>query len=75
MKIAKVDDEDWLYDENENALIDAWQANPVLYDVTGYGVIIIELLKLKKVCQFYQFVIGLNDHVLVSCCNINIMLI
>ena len=50
VKIAKVDDEDWLNDEN--ALIDTWQANPVLYDVTGYGVIIIELLKLKKFVNF-----------------------
>ena len=33
---------------------------------TGYGVIIIGLLKLKKVCQ-NQFVVGLYDHVLVSC--------
>ena len=42
---AKVDAEDWLNDENENALIDMWQAKSVLYDVTGYGVIIIGFLK------------------------------
>ena len=35
--MAKVDAEDWLNDENENALIDMWQAKPVLYDVTGYA--------------------------------------
>ena len=49
--MAKVDAEERLNDENENALIDMWQTKPVLYDVTGYGVIIIGFLKLKKVCQ------------------------
>ena len=44
--MAKVDAEDWLNDENENALIDMWQTN--------------------------QFVVGLNDHVLVSCSKLNI---
>ena len=47
VKMAKVDTEDWLNDENENELIDMWQTKPVLYDVTGYGVIIIGFLKLK----------------------------
>ena len=46
--MAKVDAEDWLNDENENALIDMWQAKPVLYDVTGHGVIIIGFLNLKS---------------------------
>ena len=36
---------------NENALIDMWQTRPVLYDVTGYGVIIIGFLKLKSVSK------------------------
>ena len=35
--MAKVDGEDWLNDENENALIDMWQAKPVLYDITCKG--------------------------------------
>ncbi len=43
--MAKVDAEVWLNDENENALVDMWQTKPVLYDVTGYGVIIIGFLK------------------------------
>ena len=60
--MAKVDAEDLLNDENENALIDMWQTKPVLYDVTGYGVIIIGFLK---------FNLSL-DHVLVSCCKLNI---
>ena len=46
--MAKVDAEDWLNGENENALIPMWQAKPVLYNVTGYGVMIIGLLQLKK---------------------------
>ena len=29
--MAKVDAENWLIDENKNALIDMWQAKPVLY--------------------------------------------
>ena len=33
--MAKVDAKNGLNDENENALIDMWQAKPVLYDVTG----------------------------------------
>ena len=42
VKMAKVDGErgeDWLNDENENALIDMmmWQAKPILYDVTCKG--------------------------------------
>ena len=45
VKMAKIDAEDWLNDRIENALIDMWQAKPVLYDVTSYGVIIIGLLK------------------------------
>ena len=51
--MAKVDAEDWLNDEDENALIDMWQTKP---DVTGYGVIIIGFLK-KIFCQ-NQFVFG-----------------
>ena len=51
MKIAKVDAEDWLNGENENALIDMWQTKPVLYYVTGYGVIIIGFLKLKSLSK------------------------
>ena len=51
VKMAKVDAEDWLNDENENALIDMWQTKPVPYDVTGYGVIIIGFLKLKSVSK------------------------
>ena len=47
--MAKVDAEDLFDDENENALIDMWQAKPVLYDVMGYGIIIIGFLKLKFV--------------------------
>ena len=31
VKVAKVDAEDWLNDENENALIDMWQTKPLLY--------------------------------------------
>ena len=65
--MAKVDAEDWLNDENENALIDIWQTKPVLYDVMGYGVIIIGFLKLKS------FKINLSlGHVLVSCSKLNI---
>ena len=45
-KDPKVDAEDRLNDEN--ALIDMWQAKPVLYDVTGYEVITIGLPKIKK---------------------------
>ena len=48
VKMAKVDAEDGLNDENENAVIDTWQTKPVLYDVTGYGVIIIGFLKLES---------------------------
>ena len=51
VKMAKVDAEDWLNDENENALIDMWQTKPVPYDVTGYGVIIIGFLKLKSLSK------------------------
>ena len=51
VKMAKVDAEEWLNDENENALIDMWQTKPVPYDVTGYGVIIIGFLKLKSVSK------------------------
>ena len=49
--MVNVDAEDWLYDENENALIDMWQTKPVLCDVTGYGVIIIGFLKLKSLSK------------------------
>ena len=49
--MAKVNAEDWLNDENENALIDIWQAKPVLYDVMGYSVIIIGFLKLKSLSK------------------------
>ena len=35
--MAKVDGEDWLKHENENALIDMWRAKPVLCDVTCKG--------------------------------------
>ena len=49
--MANVDAEDWLNAENENALIDMWQTKPVLYDVTGYGVIIIGFLKLKSLSK------------------------
>ena len=65
--MAKVDAEDWLNDENENTLIDMWQTKPVLYDVTGYGIIIIGFLKLK----FVKITLSL-DHVLVSCSKLNI---
>ena len=48
--MAKGDAEYWLKlnEDNKNALIDMWQTKPVLYDVTGYGVIIIGFLKLKN---------------------------
>ena len=49
--MAKVNAEDWLNGEKENALIDMWQAKPVLYDVTGYGVVIIGFLKLKSLSK------------------------
>ena len=45
VKVAKVDAEDWLNDENENALIDMWQTKPLLYDV------IIGFLKLKSLSK------------------------
>ena len=32
--MVKIDVEDWLNDETENASIAMWQAKPVLYDVT-----------------------------------------
>ena len=35
--MAKVEAEDWLNDETENASIDMWQAKPVLYNVTCKG--------------------------------------
>ena len=44
-----------------------WQTKSVLYDVTGYGVIIIGFLKLK----FVKINLSL-DHVLVSCSKLNI---
>ena len=47
VKMAKVDAEDWLNDENENALIDMWQTKPLLYDV----IIIIGFLKLKSLSK------------------------
>ena len=47
LKMAKVDAEDWLNDENENALIDMWQTRPILYDV----IIIIGFLKLKSLSE------------------------
>ena len=56
--MANVDAEDWLNYENENALIDMWQTKPVLYDVTGHGVIIIGFLKLiflsKSICLWIR---------------------
>ena len=64
VKVAKVDGEDWLNDENENALIDMWQTKPLLYDV----IIIIGFLKLKK---FVKINLSL-DHVLVSCSKLSI---
>ena len=49
VKVAKVDAEDWLNDENENALIDMWQTKPLrLYDVI---IIIIGFLKLKSLSK------------------------
>ena len=57
--MTKVDNEDWLNDENE----------PVLYGVTGYGVIIIGFLKIKK---FVNINFSL-DHVLVSSSKLNII--
>ena len=56
--MAKVETEDWLNDENE----------PVLYGVTGYGVIIIVFLKLKSLSKSMSL-----DHVLVSCSKLNII--
>ena len=47
VKMAKVDAEDWLNDENENALIDMWQTKHLLYDV----IIIIGFLKLKSLSK------------------------
>ena len=47
VKVAKVDAEDWLNDENENALIDIWQTKALLYDV----IIIIGFLKLKSLSK------------------------
>ena len=47
VKMAKVDAEDWLNDENENALIDMWQTKPLLYGVN----IIIGFLKLKSLSK------------------------
>ena len=35
--MVKIDVEDWLNDETENASIAMWQAKPVLYDVTCKG--------------------------------------
>ena len=49
--MAMVDAEEWLNDENENALIDMRQKKPVLYDETGYGDIIIGFLKLKSLSK------------------------
>ena len=48
VKVAKVDAEDWLNDENENALIDMWQTKTLLYDVI---IIIIGFLKLKSLSK------------------------
>ena len=47
VKVAKVDADDWLNDENENALIDMWQTKPLMYDV----IIIIGFLKLKSLSK------------------------
>ena len=47
VKMAKVDAEDRLNGENENALIDMWQTKPLLYDV----IIIIGFLKLKSLSK------------------------
>ena len=49
VKVAKVDAEDWLNEENENALIDMWQTKPLLYDVII--IIIIGFLKLKSLSK------------------------
>ena len=64
VKVAKVDAEDWLNDENEYALIDMWQTKPLLYDV----IITSGFLKLKK---FVKINLSL-DHVLVSCSKLSI---
>ena len=49
--MVKFGAENWLNDEDENSLIDMWQAKPVPYDVMGYGVVIIGFLKLKSLSK------------------------
>ena len=59
--MARVDADNWLNHENKNALIDMWQAKPVV-------IIIIWLLKLKKSLS-NRFVV---DRVLVNSSKLNI---
>ncbi len=65
MKVAKVDTEDWLNDENENALIDMRQTKPLLYDV----IIIIGILKLqslsKSICLWIMCLLAVINYMLI----------